>query len=35
MNNDKIVVDANIAVKWAIIEEDSDKAEALLVEKQT
>ena len=30
--NNKVVVDANIAVKWAITEEDSDRAEALLVE---
>lgn len=32
MNSDTVVIDANIAVKWAIVEADSDIAEALLRE---
>jgi predicted nucleic acid-binding protein len=32
MNKDIVVVDANIAVKWAVMEEDSHIAERLLTE---
>lgn len=32
MNKDIVVVDANIAVKWAVMEEDSQVAERLLME---
>jgi predicted nucleic acid-binding protein len=32
MNNEVVVVDANIAIKWVLIETDSELARALLVE---
>jgi predicted nucleic acid-binding protein len=32
MNNEVVVVDANIAIKWVLIESDSDTAKAMLAE---
>jgi len=32
MNNEVVVIDANIAIKWVLIETDSEIAKAILAE---